>query len=247
MKATLKRTGWPAAPALAMAAALLVAAASAEGQTAASGDSTPSRPYSLSYDATLASRYLFQGLDYSEGNTVVQPNIGATFGKFSFGAWGNIQPDLQALNEVDLSLKYSHQVAGWTISPGYMLLRYPNRDWKPSQEMFVDLAWTAPINPTLSIHYDFDAGRGTYSTLGISRAVKAPVALGVNLFYQSHYYDMTGCPAIELKASAPFAAGFLTITPSLSRFATWSNGDFTGALAVRSAWLFAVNVAQQLR
>ena len=113
----------------------------------------------------------------------------------------------------------------------------------PSAEVFVDLGVTAPLSPTLSVHYDYDAGTGTYTTLGLSQEVRAPLTLGVNLFHQSHYYGTSGFPAMELKASASFQVGATSVSPSLSRFLTWDNGDFSGAASVPSNWLFAVNFA----
>src|SRR5262249_29959667 len=117
------------------------------------------------------------------------------------------------------------------------------QDWVPSAEVFVDLGLEAPFSPTLSVHYDFDAGTGTYTTLGLSHEVRAPLTLAVNLFHQSHYYGASGIPALEVKASASFPLGVASISPSLSRFVTWDNGDFAGSAAVPSNWLFAINVS----
>jgi hypothetical protein len=247
MKRTIQSTFRPWACGLLLAASSSTFAVSSWAQAEADQDSAASHAYSLSYDAMVASRYLFQGLDYSEGNTVVQPNLTTTFGPFTLGAWGNVQTDTEALNEIDLSFKYTRAFGRWSVSPGYMLLRYPNRDWDPSQELTLDLAWSVPLQPTLSYHYDFDAGRGSYTTLGVSRTLKAPLTLAVNGFYQNEYYEMSGFPSLEIKATAPFSAGPLTVTPSLSRFTTWGNGDFVDAAGIPSVWLFAVDVAQQIR
>src|ERR1044071_7620807 len=62
-------------------------------------------PIETSFDATLASRYLFQGIDYSDGRSVVQPNLVVTQGTFSAVVWANYQPNLGDVNEVDISLK----------------------------------------------------------------------------------------------------------------------------------------------
>ena len=210
-------------------------------------ESTESTKLSTSGDLTVASRYLFQGLDYSEGKAVLQPNVVVGLGAFSVVAWGNFQPDLGDVNEIDLSVKYSGSVRRLSISPGYTYLHYPNRvGWAPSQELFVDLGVTAPLSPSLSLHYDFDAGQGLYATLALSHEVHSPVSAGVNLFYQSRYYEMTGVPAVELKASAAWSLQTVTVTPSISRFVTWSNGDFREAAAVPSTWYFSINVARQL-
>ena len=129
---------------------------------------------------------------------------------------------------------------------GYTSLRYPNRvDWSPSQEGFVDLALAAPFSPTLSVHYDFDAGDGAYATLGLSRAVGASLTLASNVFYQHRYYGMTGFPAAELKVSTAFPYGSFLLAPSLSRFVSPANGDFTAAARVPAGWLLSLNFASK--
>src|SRR5258706_11264946 len=98
------------------------------------------RSITASFDATAASRYLFQGIDYSDGRSVLQPNLVANLGPFSAVCWANYQVDLGDVNEVDLSLKATRSVGPLSVSPGYTVLRYPNRvGWDPSQEVFADL------------------------------------------------------------------------------------------------------------
>lgn len=204
-------------------------------------------PFSASFDATAASKYLFQGIDYSDGRGVFQPDLVANYGNFSAIAWANCQPDLGHFNEIDLSLKYARSIQRVTISPGYTYLTYPNREgWDPSQELTLDLGLQAPLSPALSLHYDFDAGDGLYATLGMSHEVRAPVTLGANLFYQSHYYEMSGFPSVELKASAALSLGAISFTPSISNLVTWENRDFRGAAAIPSTWLFSITVARPI-
>jgi hypothetical protein len=105
----------------------------------------------------------------------------------------------------------------------------------------------------LSVHYDFDAGMGSYSTLGVSHGFErkaGTLTLGANLFYQDHYYGLTGFPSTEwnvhferaLHGTAPF--GGTTITPSISRFVTWKNGDFRDENEVASNWLFSLSLSR---
>lgn len=200
--------------------------------------------FSASFDATLASRYLFQGIDYSDGKSVLQPNLQISHGPITGVAWANYQPDLGDVNEVDLSLQASHTIQSVSGTAGYTYLRYPNRvGWDPSQEVFANLLVAVPLNPTLSVHYDFDAGDGSYSTLGLSQTFASLVTIGSNLFYQSHYYGMTGIPSVEFKASATFPYAGMSLTPSVSRFATRDNADFSGPGAqIPQGWLVSLNV-----
>jgi hypothetical protein len=214
--------------------------ATPENQADSQDDTRPS----ASLDVTAASKYLFQGLDYSDGKAVLQPNLAGTFAKVSAVVWSNYQPDLNVVNEVDLSLKYSGTVRKLSISPGYTYLVYPNRDWDPSQELFLDIGLEAPLGPSISLHYDFDAGRGLYATLGVSHELKAPVTVGANLFYQGRYYEMTGFPAAELKLSGAWSIGPVSLTPQISHFFTWDNRDFRDEAGVPSTWLFSLNASR---
>jgi hypothetical protein len=200
---------------------------------------------SLAADVTFASKYLFQGIDYSDGRSVLQPDVVTTAGPFSLVAWGNFQPDLGDLNEIDLSVKVSGSIQKLSVSPGYTYLRYPNRiGWDPSQELFVDLGLEGSFHPALSLHYDVDAGDGLYATLGLSHALKDPVTAGVNLYYQAHYYEMTGVPSVELKMSGSWSYQGVSLSPSISRFLAWENDDFRHEMANHSTWLFSLNVAR---
>lgn len=215
-------------------------------QEADEGADKPMHP-SVSVDATFASRYLFQGFDYSDGKPVLQPEMIIGMGPFAATVWANQQPNVGQVNEIDISLKYTAKLGEVSIAPGYTNLSYPNRiGWEPSQEMTFDVGVTGPLSPTLSLHYDFGAGDGLYSTLGLTQSIRGPLAMGLNVFYEHQYYGMSGIPATELKASASFSVGTLSVTPSISRFFTWANGDFRDAGSLPSNWLFAFNVGHTL-
>jgi hypothetical protein len=229
-------------------ASIALAQPAPEGTTppgTATPPEAPASAVSASGDLTTASRYLFQGFDYSDGRAVLQPNATLGFRHLTANVWGNFQMDLQEFNEFDLSLKVDHSLGKLSASAGYVNLQYPNRPtWKPSQELTLDLALEGGLSPTFSLHYDFDEGKGTYSTLGLSHSVAASVSLATNLFYQGRYYGMTGFPAAEMKASWEHKLGSVTFTPAVSYFATWSNGSFKEESAVPANWLFALNVAR---
>ena len=212
------------------------------------GTPEPQASFSLSWDVTLASKYLFQGIDYSDGKPVVQPEVVLAVKDFSVILWLNHDLHTQNTNEMDLYLQYDWEIQDLSATAGYAHYDYPNRiGWDPSQEVFLDLSYSAPLNPSISIHYDFDAGKGTYTTVGISREQETFLgtsSVGINLFYQSHYYGTTGFPAMEFKGSTGYPIGSLTITPSFSYFMTWDNGDFQGDSTLPDPWLFSINMSQ---
>ena len=210
---------------------------------------TPLYPFSFSWDITQASKYLFQGIDYSNGKPVAQPELALAYKDFSFISWLNFNQDEKVFDEIDLYFQYSREVQNLSLTPGYAYYRYPTRGdgWDPSQEVYLDISYDTFLSPTLSTHYDFDAGKGYYFTLGVSHGIETSrgiFGLGSNVFYQSDYYDATGFPSVEFNGSYSHSIGSMTIAPSISYFLTWNNGDFKDTGSVPEAWLFSINVSQ---
>lgn len=211
----------------------------------------PASSFSIGWDVTLASKYLFQGRDYSDGHAVVQPEITLTLKEFSAVFWSNYDLETKEADEFDLYILYSWEIQDISLTAGYAHFNYPHRGgWDPSQEVSLDLSYNTLLNPSLSLHYDFDAGEGYYATLGISHTMATPLgdlSPGMNLFYQGDYYGLAGFPSAEFNATAGYPIGPFTITPAISYFLTWNNGDFHAdgpEGAVPDTWLFSINIAQ---
>src|SRR3972149_1187949 len=208
----------------------------------------PASIVSASWDVTIAAKYLFQGIDYSDGKPVIQPEAILTVKGFSAILWFNHDLHSSKSNEFDLYLQYDFKREHLTLTTGYAHYNYPHRDeWEPSHEGFMNISYRAPFNPSLSIHYDFDAGKGSYYTLSINRDVASLIGeltLGTNLFYQSNYYESSGFPSVEFNISSEYAVSSFTISPSVSYFLTWDNADFSGDSAVPDTWLFSLNIGQ---
>jgi len=208
----------------------------------------PASLFSLSGSMAFATRYLFQGIDYSNSKPVLEPEVDLGAGPIKTKLWVNHDLDLHVSNEFDFSVYHEWSAKKFSLATGYTYLWYPNRDgWSPSQELYADVSREGVLNPSLSIHYDFDAGMGSYSTFGLSHGFERPigtVSLGVNLFYQDHYYGLTGFPSSEWNLHLERSFKHTTLTPSVSRFVTWANGDFRDENAVRSAWVFSFQIAR---
>src|SRR3972149_3171537 len=208
----------------------------------------PPSSFSIGWDMTLASKYLFQGRDYSNDKAVIQPEVTLTFKEFSAILWSNYALDTKEFNEFDLYLQYSREVQALSLTTGYAHYNYPHREgWDPSQEVFIEASGKTMLNPSLGVHYDFDAGNGAYFNLGINHETGpslGAVSLGINLFYMDNYYENSGFPSTEFNVNKEFSFGSLTITPSVSYFLSWDNGDFRDDNAVSDTWLFSINIAQ---
>jgi len=220
-----------------------VAAQAAEGASADSLAETP-----IAWSATYASRYSFQGLDYSEGRSVLQPQVSGSLQGLTLTAWGNLDQTRRELNEIDLSLQRDWSLARLSVALGYAHLRYPQRDWDPTHEVFADLTVEAPLEPSLSVHWDVAAGLGRHWALGVSHTVPwrgGSVALATRLYVHDHYYELTGMPALETSLSASAAWGSIAVQPTLSWIWTWANGDFRDDQAVRGGWVVAIQCSSR--
>jgi hypothetical protein len=241
----MKHTGFWIFVAL-VTGSLCAASAAAIAEEVAATDSLAEPP--IAWSATYASRYSFQGLDYSAGRPVLQPQVSGTLRGFTLTAWGNMDQTRREIDEIDLSLEREWTLPRTTVSLGYEHLRYPHRDWTPTNELIADLAVEAPLEPSLSVHWDFAAGTGRYWGLGVNRPIpwsRGMVTLATELYYQDHYYGMSGIPALETTLSAATHWGNLSVQPTLSRQWTWPNGDFRDDLAVHGGWVVGLQFASR--
>lgn len=209
---------------------------------------TPAPKVSVAWGVTVASRYLFQGIDYSEGKVVTQPEVVLSALGFTGVFWANNDMHRSHVNELDFLIQRDWEAGKLSLSTGFAHYRYPNREgWDPTHEVYAEMSLAAPLNPGLKIHYDFNAGQGTYYTLGVGHELSTPagnLALGANLFYQDHYYDVTGIPAFMVSAGIARGIGPFEVTPSISRSVTWENGDFRGDAVTPANWLFSIKLGQ---
>ena len=214
-------------------------------------------PLTVRWETAFASKYLFQGIDYSDGNPVVQPELSLEYRGFSLTSWFNVDLDERHVNEIDLAFAYERELGRFSATPGYARYQYPNprwnpsqevyEDWDPSQEVYLDLLYATLVDLSLSTHYDFDAGKGAYFTLELDRDVETSVGtfgIGSHLFYQRNYYEMSGIPSLEFAVNYSRSIRSVSITPSVSYFATWDNSDFSGESAVPKQWVVSLTIGQ---
>lgn len=72
----------------------------------------------VAWQTTFASKYLFQGIDYSDGNRVAQPALDLEYHRFSFTSWFNVDLDEQHVNEIDLLFAYGWELDHLSVTPG---------------------------------------------------------------------------------------------------------------------------------
>ncbi len=231
--------------AIAATAVTLVANVAVGAEPAAEDSATTPEPR-VEWSLTYASRYAFQGIDFSDGRAVVQPWAAVHAGPVTGTVWANANQARHHVDEVDVGVLAPWSAGTWSGDAGWLYLGYPNRDWAPTQELVVDVAGEVPLAPTLTVHWDVIEGTGTYATIGVSHTVPSrfgPWQLGAKLHGQSGYYDMTGIPAAETTLGIAIESGGLAFTPLLTKLWTWDNGDWRGDARPQPDWMLGISVA----
>jgi hypothetical protein len=114
--------------------------------------------FSYGAEMELASRYLWRGIELSDG-IVAEPFVWGTANGFSLSWWANMPlegTNSGVFDEVDATLQYSFSWGRLTVEPGITGYFYPHQpDVPDTTELLLKLAY--PLGPVeLSIEHDHD-------------------------------------------------------------------------------------------
>ena len=203
----------------------------------------------VSWSATYASRYSFQGFDYSDGHPVLQPEVTGTMGVVSLSLWGNLDQIQGEMTEVDATVRAGWTVNALTVGGGYANIQYPNRvGWSPTQELFTEIAADLPLAPTAEVHWDVGAAHGLYGAVGLGAERSfggVTCGLGSHLYAQNKYYGLTGISGLETSIAAGVSWRGIAWQGELARLWTWENGDFRSMQQIAGGWLFRFTLSSQ--
>jgi hypothetical protein len=201
----------------------------------------------LQADALVASHYMAQGIDSSFDHRVTQSSLTAARGALSATVWNNFDMGDRGVNEVDVTCGYTQEVANLALTVGYQHMGYPNRPGTPAgNEVTFNAALEAPLSPALNVHYDFDAGDGLYLTGAVTQALPRHFALTGQVFYQNHYFQLSGLTAGALTVGYTTGLGNLSVKPAVTWYRGVPNGDFRGEAAVPSRWVLGLGFSTRL-
>jgi len=176
--------------------------------------------------AGVYSKYIWRGYDLSpEDKFVIQGGADISAGGFTMGWWGNLSENTGELNEVDVVLDYTAELDAASISVGNIL--YDVDGATDTNELYLGLGLTAPLNPSLTVYWDYEEFETVYTVLGISHDVEVSDTLSLSLGATASYLNMlTGIEEdwfhdAEFSLGASFAvndqvsvdASFLYTTP----------------------------------
>jgi uncharacterized protein (TIGR02001 family) len=205
-------------------------------------------PVQFSWSGTLATKYLFLGVDQNAGHSVMQPELELSSGSYSSSIWFNHDLRRNETSEYDLGFGYTPRLGeSLSMKLGYVYLDFPHQGFNPTQEMVLDVSYSTVLSPSLSLHRDFKEGKGSYAILSLSHPLPLPgreMTLGFSGYYQRGYYETTGVPVVQWDLGTEFDLGGIAFTPTITRTLSFENGDFRGESLIPATWLFSFSIAQ---
>lgn len=182
------------------------------------------------FSLDFKTRYIWRGFDFNPNNEpVLQPSI--TFGLGDSGLalnfWGSFSFEDKRVNETDITLSYEFsKMKNLSLSVGFIHYGwYFAGDFKfkdnTTQEIYVTAGLPEiPLNPTLTLYYDFNNGDGVYLVLGISRGLKLTGSITLDLsaalgYNGGMWVEEPGFSDLDLLVSLPFQLDKLSFSTYL--------------------------------
>lgn len=153
-----------------------------------------------------------------------QPSLTVGYRGFSVNSWTNFSRRVEGghFTEHDLTLDYSRDLRGVTLSAGYInyyVTGVPPQGGNSSHEFYVGIARSGLLEPSLRYYRDVDQGRGDYLFAAIGHTVKLPrraalnLSLGAGLNHHL-FISQTTLSDVDLGAALALPAGSrITISP----------------------------------
>lgn len=182
-------------------------------------------------------KYVWRGQDVTD-EPVLQPSATIGLGNLSLGIWGNLETtnvnnEENAFTEVDYTLDYSDAVPGADglgYSVGLIAYDFPEAG-SQTYEAYLGLSVDTLLSPTVTAYYDYDAVDSWYVSAGVGHSIadilgpesgvsadlSASLGWGAKKYNNGYWgVNSSGLNDLTLGAAFPFAAGPLTVTPSLN-------------------------------
>lgn len=195
------------------------------------GTSFSTHALGADYSLDFSSRYIWRGFDLNPNNKpVLQPSATFNLGNSGINAnvWGSISFEDSELNELDFTLSYDiNKFEDISLSVGFIHYGWyfaDNFKFKDNttQEVYVSAGFNKiPLNPTISLYYDFNNGDGLYATLGLNQEIKISQNHNLDLsailgYNDGQWIEKSGFSDLSITASLPFKYNKVKISPFVS-------------------------------
>lgn len=160
-------------------------------------------------------KYLWRGVDLSgDAGFLVQPEVNLGLAGVTLDVWGNYNEATEKLDEIDLTLEYSHDInEEFSSRVGHIL--YANADTADTSEIYAGVTLALPVAIDLDLSYDYDEYETWFLTCGASKTVELAENIELNLGAVIGYNDFDYLNQGELSAGLDYAVTeALTVTPS---------------------------------
>ncbi len=148
----------------------------------------------------IFSNYVWRGQKLSN-SYVIQPSVGITYNGFGANLWANYDSDYNDQGEhteTDLTLDYSFNYERFSFDAGYIYYALEGVD--DTQEVYFSVSYDIVLNPTLTVYYDFDEGKGGFVIASVGYDFELPykstLSLGASASYNLNNkvmgYDSVG-------------------------------------------------------
>lgn len=172
----------------------------------------------LEGDAAIGiyNKYIWRGDDLGgDADYLVQPEVNLGMGGFSLGIWGNYNEASEKLDEVDLTLEYSHDCSE-LLSARVGHVNYIVDSAEDTAEVYLGATLALPVDVDLELAYDYDELEEWFLTLGVSKELEVTEKLTLNLAAAVGYADFDYLNHAEVSAGLNYAVTeSLTVTPDV--------------------------------
>lgn len=190
---------------------------------------------STTVDLGYVSKYVWRGVPLNS-EPATQPSVTVSHKSgVSFNFWGSmdttgITGHAGDFTEVDYTLNYAWKLMGKEMNAGVVNYTYPNTSAAQTSEVYASTCLGGKFSPSVSLNYDFDQAKGYYASVGAgygcplpwskkapSATISGKIGFGSSNFNEITYgANKTGFTDALISAAVPYAAGRVTVTPSLS-------------------------------
>lgn len=164
----------------------------------------------------LYNKYIWRGYDLGgDADLLVQPEINLGYAGFSLGVWGNFNESSEKLDEIDLSLEYSHDFSE-QVAAKVGHITYSLADGADSAELYAGVTLALPVDVALDAYYDYDELEAWFLACSVSKGLEVAENTTLTLGATVGYFDFDYLNQGEVNASLDYAVGeVLTVTPAL--------------------------------
>ncbi len=125
------------------------------------------------------SNYVWRGQKLSN-SLVVQPSVSISYDNLD----SDYSDDFEH-TETDFTLDYALSMKKLNFNIGYIY--YGLEGAADTQEVYLSIGYDLPLNPVITVYYDFDEGDGGFAVLSVGESIEIASGISLNLGASASY------------------------------------------------------------